>query len=295
MPQHVQPEASRRSLRRALSYGLTGAGTLVFLALGFFAWQSFYPVQAASNWHYRVIHPDVQKAASMVVTADGGLLVSQELKNGQGSILRISAEGTRSLLVEGLSKPDGMIATQGGIVFSQEGGTAPVNFLRDGQTRALFMGTNAQGLWSDEQYLYVIEDRKGDGRLLRYQWSDQSLEVLRDALTQAESITRCADGSLLYSEKIAGVVRRLTADRLDPVVVSGLKNPTYLMCDQRGLWISEDSTHRARLLLVDAQGKMHTVLSYLKAPQAIMKIGEGRYLLAEGGRNRVLELTLDAD
>ncbi len=76
-----------------------------------------------------------------------------------------------------------------------------------------------------------------------------------------------------------------------PVVVDGLRNPTFLFCDQRGLWVSEDNTHRARLLLIDADGVQHAMLTFLKAPQSIVADGKGGYLLAEGGRNRVLHLT----
>ena len=76
-------------------------------------------------------------------------------------------------------------------------------------------------------------------------------------------------------------------------MVGGLNQPTFVMCDPRGLWITEDATHRARVLLVDTQGRQHTVMSLLKAPQAIIAVGNGSYLLAEGGRDRVLELMPD--
>jgi len=195
------------------------------------------------------------------------------------------------VLIDNLSKPDGMVAAQGGWVFSQEGGLAPVSLSRDGQVTHLFDGESVQGLWNDGDYLYAIEDRKGNGRLMRYQWASGQLEVLRSNLTETEGLTRCADGRLLYTEKATGKVRALTEDGQDPVVVEGLRNPTFLLCDQRGLWISEDNTHRARLLRIDADGTRHTVLTFLKAPQAITPDGKGGYLLAEGGRNRVLHLT----
>ncbi|KAF1070826.1 MAG: hypothetical protein GAK45_00687 [Pseudomonas citronellolis] len=262
-------------------------------ALGFFVWQTFYPVQAASGWHYRVAFNDVRKAASLVPLADGSVVASQELRNGHGSIVRLAADGTRQVLVADLSKPDGMIAAQGGWVFSQEIDGASVDLLKDGHVTALFKGADVQGLWDDGEWLYAIEDRKGDGRLLRYRWSDARLEVLRAHLTESESITRCTDGRLLYTEKVAGVIHQLTDDGRDPVILGGLNQPTYLMCDARGLWISEDSTHRARLLLLDTQGQLHTILSFLKAPQQIIADGKGGYLLAEGGRNRVLALTPD--
>lgn len=269
---------------------LVALAALILTALGFFAWQSFYPVQASGDWRFQVAYRAVPKAASLAPLPDGSLMVSQELHGSTGSIVRIQPDGQRQTLVGNLSKPDGMTAAQGGWVFSQEEGEAPVSLLKDGQVTPLFTGINVQGLWNDGEDLYAIEDRKGDGRLMRYRWSDGSLTVLRDGLTETESITRCIDGRLLYSEKEAGVVRQLTEDRSDPVILSGLNHPTYLMCDHRGLWISEDSTHRARLLLVDPQGEQRTVLSFLKAPQSIVPTDRGTYLVAESGRDRVLEL-----
>ncbi|NWE23842.1 hypothetical protein HX803_31930, partial [Pseudomonas sp. P7548] len=58
-------------------------------ALGFFAWQSFYPVSAAAGWSVQVVHQDVEKAASLMPLPDGSLMVSQELAKGKGSIVRI--------------------------------------------------------------------------------------------------------------------------------------------------------------------------------------------------------------
>ncbi|BBH46417.1 SMP-30/gluconolactonase/LRE family protein [Pseudomonas sp. KU43P] len=277
--------------QRGTRIALTTTAAVLTATLGFFAWQSFYPVQASNGWDVAVVHRDVAKAASLLVQADGSLLVSRELDDGRGSILKITAQGERVVLIDKLSKPDGMVAAQGGWVFSQEGGRAPVSLSRDGQVTHLFEGDSVQGLWNDGDYLYAIEDRKGNGRLMRYAWASGQLEVLRSNLTETEGLTRCADGRLLYTEKGAGKVRALAEDGQDPVVVEGLRNPTFLMCDQRGLWISEDSTHRARLLRVDADGTQHTVLTFLKAPQAITPDGKGGYLLAEGGRNRVLQLT----
>ena len=259
--------------------------------MGFFAWQSFYPVQAATGWDVEVLHRGVTKAASLLSQADGSLLVSRELDDGRGSILKITATGERVVLIDNLSKPDGMVAAQGGWVFSQEGGLAPVSLSLDGQVTRLFDGESVQGLWNEGNYLYAIEDRKGNGRLMRYDWSSGQLDVLRSGLTETEGLTRCSDGRLLYTEKANGRVRSLSDDGSDPVVIDGLRNPTFLYCDQRGLWISEDNTHRARLLRIDADGSQQTVLTFLKAPQAIIADGIGGYLLAEGGRNRVLRLT----
>lgn len=279
------------SPHRLLRWGLSLAGLLVVATLGFFAWQSFYPVSAATGWSVQTVHRDVPKAASLMPMPDGSLMISQELNDAKGSIVRIHPDGQRDVVVGNLSKPDGMFATHGGWVFSQETGNAPVSFLKDGVVSELFRGENVQGLWVEGDDLYAIEDRKDNGRLLRYRWGDQSLTVIRDKLHEGESITRCTDGRMLYTEKKKGVVRELTDDGSDPVVLAGLNKPTFLMCDERGLWVNEDSTHRARLLLIDKQGQQQTILSFLKAPQSIVPTDRGTYLLAEGGRNRVLELT----
>ncbi|MDH1013004.1 hypothetical protein N5J43_28615 [Pseudomonas nicosulfuronedens] len=285
------PQSSVRSPRRSLvRLVLTGTGSIVVAALAFFAWQGFYPVQATDDWSVAVLHKNVQKAASLVPLPDGSLLVSQELKKDKGNILRIAADGQRRVMVDGLSKPDGMIAARGGWVFSQESDGRPVQMLKDGKITDLFMGQSVQGLWDDGENLYAIEDRGENGRLLRYRWSDGELTVLRDKLQETESVTRCTDGRLLYTEKKKGVVHQFSDDGKDPVLLAGLNQPTFLMCDQRGLWISEDSTHRARLLLWDGKGEPRTILSFLKAPQSIVPDGKGGYLLAEGGRDRVLQL-----
>ncbi|MGE8322578.1 MAG: hypothetical protein ACN6OX_05800 [Pseudomonas sp.] len=281
--------------KRSTRIALTATAGLLTVTLGFFAWQSFYPVQAASGWDVKVLHRDVTKAASLLPQADGSLLVSRELDDGRGSILKITAQGDRVVVIDNLSKPDGMVAAQGGWVFSQEGGRAPVSLARNGQVTQLFDGESVQGLWNDGDHLYAIEDRKGNGRLMRYDWHSGQVDVLRSGLTEAEGLTRCNDGRLLYTEKANGKVRALSEDGKDPVVVDGLRNPTFLFCDQRGLWISEDNTHRARLLRIDADGVRQTVLSFLKAPQAIVADGKGGYLLAEGGRNRVLHLSPPAE
>ncbi|MDH0647904.1 hypothetical protein N5D48_10090 [Pseudomonas sp. GD03858] len=277
--------------KRGVRLTLTASAGLLAGALGFFAWQTFYPVQAAEGWGVQVLHNSVTRAASLLPQADGSLLVSRELNGGKGSIMRITAEGDRVIVLDGLSKPDGMVAVEGGWAFSQEVGGAPVSLARNGQTTTLFEGNNVQGLFNDGDHLYAIEDRKGDGRLMRYDWRSGHLDVLRAGLTETEGLTRCTDGRLLYTEKANGRVRAYNPEGEDPVVVDGLRNPTFLFCDARGLWISEDSTHRARLLRIDGSGTRHTVLSFLKAPQAIVADGKGGYLLAEGGRDRVLRLT----
>jgi hypothetical protein len=276
---------------RVVRIALSSLAAMLSLALCFFLWQYLYPVSAASGWDVRVAYDDIEKAAALELDANGNLVVSEELNHDKGRIISIAANNVRTPLLENLSKPDGMTTFDGALVFSQESRNKAVASLRDGVVTPLFHGDNVQGLFADGDTLYAIEDRKGNGRLWRYQASDKSLDVLRDNLNEAESIQICPNRQMYYTEKEKGVVRRLSTDETDPVVLSGLKEPSFLYCDARGLWISEDRTHRARLLLLDSSGTLNVILTFLKAPQELMPIGGSKYLLAEGGRNRVLEIT----
>jgi len=257
-------------------------------AIGFLAWQRFWPAQAATGWHYEVAYPDIAKASALAWQGDA-LLAAEELKDGKGRLLRIDALGRRSVLSAGLYKPDGLTPYRNGFAYSQEGGTHPIRWFDAAGSRDLFMGINAQGLWVEGEHLYAVEDRKGEGRLLRYDAADGSLTVLRDHLDEAESFTRCPDGTAFYTEKSRGLVRQLSDDGRDPPALSELREPSFLLCDHRGLWISEDSTHRARLLLWDRQSAPRAILTFLRAPQALLPKGDG-YLLAEGGRDRIIAL-----
>ncbi|WXL24773.1 hypothetical protein WG219_15840 [Ectopseudomonas mendocina] len=263
----------------------------LLLGVAFLLWQYLYPVSAAKGWDVRVAYDHIEKAAALELDDNGNLIVSSELNGGKGSILSIAPNDVRTSLIENLSKPDGLTTFNGALVFSQEAGEHAVSSYQNGVITPLFQGDNVQGLLADGDNLYAIEDRKGDGRLLRYDASDKTVDVLRSNLNEAETVQICPNRQMYYNEKEKGVVRRLSTDGTDPVVLSGLKEPSFLYCDARGLWVSEDRTHRARLLLLDNEGNLNVILTFLKAPQELIPAGDGKYLLAEGGRDRVLEIT----
>ena len=265
-------------------------GCVVLGALALAAWRHFAPPQAEAGWRYAVYLDDVDKVSALAIDGQGTLLLSQELQNGLGRILQRAEDGSLAEVELGLSKPDGMVAYRGGVVFSQEQDAEPVLWYGGTGTRVLFSGRNIEGLANDGRYLYAIEDRHGDGNLLRYDPETDITLVLRKDLDEAEAITACPDGRLYYSEKAKGQVRQLATEGADPLVLDGLNQPGFLLCTSDGLWITEDATHMARLLLLDGNGRQHTVLSHLRSAQTLLQTAAGQYLLAEQGRNRVLSL-----
>ena len=182
---------------------------------------------------------------------------------------------------------------QDGVALSQEGGKLPVLLWRDGKTEVLFTGDSVEGINSDGQALFGIEDVKHNGRILKYDPSNKTTSVLRDGLEEGEGIAICPGGHLFYTEKKKGWIKKWKPGNLennDEIIVRDLREPSFLMCDAEGLWITEDRTHRARLLRLDASGTMRVILSHLRAPQTIISIGPGRFLMAEQGRGRILEI-----
>ena len=96
----------------------------------------------------------------------------------------------------------------GGIAFGQESYANPVSLYRNNLIEPLFLATNIEGLTSDGQNLYAVEDKKTGGRLLKYDSSSGNLTALRDNLEEAEGIVVCPDGSLFYTEKERGWIKK---------------------------------------------------------------------------------------
>ena len=269
-----------------------------FSAGAFFAWQHLYPVQASAGWSFRVYRDGIDMVSALVRDGEQRLYVSQEFRNGRGIILEYAHAGDRKgePAVTGLSKPDGMVAFAGGIALGQEGGKLPVLLMRDGKTEPLFVADSVEGVASDGRRLFAIEDVKQGGRLLAFDPSTRQVSTLRDGLEEGEGVAVCPDGGLFYTEKKKGWIKRYRPGQSDDdIVVRGLGDPSFLMCDGEGLWITEDLTHRARLYLLDAFGNLRTILSHLRSPQTIIAVAPSRFLLAEQGRGRILELTRLAD
>lgn len=267
---------------------LLGLCTIAFIALGLSAWRHFCPVTASSGWDYGVFQDGITKVSALAY--DGQTVyASQELSGEKGKILGLHTDGNITELLTGLSKPDGQVMYRGGLVTGQEGGTLPVLWLHDGKAEALFEANNVEGITTNGRVLFAIEDMKS-GRLLRYEPESRSLSVLRDGLAEGEGLSLCNDGRLFYTEKAKGWVKQWQPEGQDKLVVDGLNAPGFVQCSDDGLWITEDATHGARLLLLDTSGSLQVILRHLRSAQAIVQIAPHHYLLAEQGRNRIIEI-----
>ncbi|WP_432218044.1 hypothetical protein ACREYJ_27580 [Pseudomonas kribbensis] len=265
------------------------AVVVIVSGLAYPAWRHFYPVTAAKGWSFEVAYSQIPKVSALAVDDRGALFVSQEFSSRKGKILRLHDDGTSEEVLTELSKPDGHIFFQGGLVTGQEGGSLPVIWLNDGIKQTLFNADNVEGVATDGHVLFAIED-KTPGRLLRFEPDTQQLTVLRSGLDEGEGVSVCPDGRLFYTEKAKGWVKQWQPQGEDLIVAKDLNAPGFVQCTDDGLWITEDATHMAKLLLVDQDGKLQVILNHLRSAQTIIQISTGEYLLAEQGRNRILKL-----
>jgi len=259
-------------------------------AFSFLGWQHYFPVQTADGWSFSIFQDDMPHVSAMVIDARNNLYFSQEFKNEKGFITRLHPDGTREKIVDKLSKPDGLALFRDGIAIGQEQGLHKVLWWHEGKIDPLFSGNNIEGLASDGHDLFAIEDVKQSGRLLKFDPGRNEVIPLREHLDEGEGVAACPDGKLFYTEKTKGWIKKFNPGSSDEVVARGLHAPSFLMCNTEGLWITEDLTHRARFLLLDASGEMHTILSHLRSPQTILSIGKEHLLVAEQGRGRILDV-----
>ncbi len=261
----------------------------VVLATTIPTWRHYYPATVASGWSLEVLHDDIPMVSALALAKNGELYYSQGFTDAQGSIQRFDVNNQSRAVLTGLSKPNGLLHFQGGLVISQEQGEKSVIWTRNGQSTRLFEGFNVEGMATDGKHLYAIEDTT-PGRLLRFDPDSDQLSVLREGVEKGEGLSLCADGRLFYSEKSKGVVRQWQADGSDPVVADGLYSPGFLQCTNEGLWITEDATHMARVLLLDPQGQLQVIVKHLRSAQTLIALSANSYLLAEQGRKRILQL-----
>jgi hypothetical protein len=275
---------------------LLAALAVLVPALSFLAWQRYFPVTVGSGWTLRVYMDDIPMVSALARDDQSVLYITREQNKQKGSLFKQRPDGSIQEVMSGLDKPDGLLAFRGGILVSQEGGEYALLWLHDGRVDKLFKGSNIEGIDSDAKYIYAIEDMKSEGRLLQLDLITGKVAILRGGLRSAEGVAVCPDGRLFYSEKKEGLVKQYRADAAaDPVVHSKLNLPGFLLCNGDGLWIAEDATQGARLLLAGPSGALQVVLSHLRSAQTVVHLAPGRLLVAEQGRNRILEISRTPD
>ncbi|GMR08893.1 MAG: YncE family protein [Gammaproteobacteria bacterium] len=269
---------------------MPGLGAIVLLVIGATLYNLFMPVSVVAPWQYTVVARDLPNISAVEADTKGGIYALLEDSIGQGYLLRLH-HGVRERVLDGLDKPDGMIIYGDDLIISEEVGNGRlIRFTpSDHQSRILARLLSAEGIAVDQNgSILVVEDRN-PGRLVRIE-KNGDVVILLDDLDTAEGVCIDRMGRIYIAEKENGRIL-LYANGIKNVLLEGLHKPGVVNCAiNNDLWITEDRTNSGRLLNYH-NSRMTTIASRLHNPQGISFDANGRLLLAEQGRGRILAFT----
>lgn len=239
------------------------------------------------DWQVTTAFIDLPEVSGLQIHGDR-VYATFETRQNDGQIVSLS-NGTRSTIVPGLQKPDGLSTSLGKLIYTQEFGLSPVYELHNGVSTRLFDADGAEGVDSNSSGdVFIVEDRQ-EGRVLKYDRLTSLVAVLASGLDEAEGICAMESGDVFFSEKGRGEVFRIREDVVE-LYLKGLNNPSYLHCDDatQSIWITEDRQNFGRLLHSSGPNNYSIVATGLKSPQSIAFNSTDSFLLAEQGRDRIL-------
>ncbi len=271
-----------------LNHRMTITVSLVVLFF-LLAWHFAGPVSTGPGWRWEEYRGGLE-AVSEIISVDGDLYVTLERRKFQGRVLKLSP-GKVEVILDGLNKPSGIVVMDGSLFVTVEGQEPGLLVRRGESTRYLPGVIRGEGIDRfDAHHVIVIEDNRENGRLLKVNIDNFSIDVLLTGLNEGEGVCLHPDRRIFYTEK---KLNRLSVwdGEHSSIVLDDLYRPSYISCLQNGdLLISEDSSNRGRLLRLATDGSLEVIARRLKSPQAALVLGNGDILLAEQGQDRILRL-----
>lgn len=260
--------------------------------LGLLAWAA--PVQAEEP-PYRVVAEGLPAVDNLARAADGTLYATLEQAHGRGRVVKVAPDGTISVVLQALDRPDGLLLHENTLYITEEvkAGRVLAYGLDSGLLRQVAFVRNPEGIDRlPDGSLVVAEDRK-DGRIVRIAPDDGAVSALATGLNRPEGLAAAPDGTLYIAETATGRVLKLREGELS-VVAEGLNEPDQVEIGPYGaLFVTEDA--RPGRLLKSFGDRMIPVMEGLDAPQGMAfrppgpECGAAVYV-AEQGKGRILEI-----
>ena len=269
---------------------LLGSVVIVFFVTGTTLYYLYMPVSVNAAWEYTEVARDMPNISAVIADNSGHIYALLENKQGKGYLLSLH-DGIREHVLEGLIKPDGMIAYGGDLIISEEGiGGRLIRFTPlNRQSKTLARLQSGEGIAVDRDGNFLVVEDRDPGRLVKVM-KNGDVEVLLNDLKKAEGVCTSETGHIYVAEKESGRILVLY-NGVTKILLEGLHKPGVVNCATDGnLWITEDKTNSGRL--IHFQNKQMTIIaSHLHNPQGVSFDSNGRLLLAEQGRGRILAFT----
>ncbi|MDH5526100.1 MAG: hypothetical protein OEY97_02180 [Nitrospirota bacterium] len=248
----------------------------------------------AEDLPFRVVAEGLPAVDNLARADDGTLYATLELGQGGGRVIKVAPDGTLSVVLQALDRPDGLLLVGDTLYITEEvrAGRVLAYGLKSGELRQITILRNPEGIDRlPDGSLVVAEDRK-QGRIVRIA-PDGTVSELAGGLNRPEGLAVAPDGTIYIAETASGRVLALREGKLTPVA-SDLNEPDQVAIGPFGiLFVTEDA--RPGRLLKSFGNRMIPVLGGLAAPQGMAfrpptpECGAAIYL-AEQGTGRILEL-----
>ena len=269
----------------------------ILLSMGFavLAWQSFMWVTTVSGWRYSVAQDDLDRITSLARMPDGRLLATLSPKQmsgqpGTGQLVELDiSHAGYTVLSDGLSKPDGLLPYNGGVVITQEFANQPVVFWRDGKVTPLMMLNKPESITITASGQWLVVEDAAKGKLLEINPETHAEKILYQGFEAGEGVCVGRNQRIfVVDNKRSALFEFIDGDL--KAVAGGLYHPGFLRCTNNGIWITEDVTSRGRLWFYDYE-QLHVIAHHLHSPQSVLEEPDGSLLVAEQGRSRLLRFT----
>jgi sugar lactone lactonase YvrE len=236
---------------------------------------------------------DIPSPDGLAFDPDGNLYAASE--HLQGTLVRITPTGERTVLTRGLRRADGVARDAAGNLYVSaewpKGNVVRIG--TDGRTELIAKAHSPEGLAFDaDGRLYIAEDRRG-GRILRVEQG--RVDTWAEPFGRPEGIAIDPHGNVYVNETSLDQVTRVGPDGTRTVFVSAgqIESPDGAAYSERlqGLFVTEDAA-RGRLHFIRiADGKVFTLLHGLQYPQAMAFDPQGNLHISEQGRHRILKIS----
>jgi sugar lactone lactonase YvrE len=279
----------RRQLIRFRNYFL-GAAVIVSLVLAAVLYYISMPISVNAAWQYTEVARDLPNISAVQTDSNGDMYALLEDKMGQGYLLMLHNE-IRKHVLDGLDKPDGMVAEGNDFIISEE--TSNGRLIRftpsSQQSSTLAKLQSAEGIAVESNGDFLVVEDRMPGRLVRVT-KNGNVDILLKDLHKAEGVCTSKLGNIYIAEKASGRILALKNGKKS-ILIEGLNKPGVVNCGlSNDLWITEDRRNTGRLIHFE-NNQLTTIAGHLHNPQGISFDPSGRLLLAEQGTGRILAFT----
>ncbi|MDH4229447.1 MAG: hypothetical protein OEW11_06835 [Nitrospirota bacterium] len=282
--------------RRLVAFTLMVAAALTFPLTAFAA--EVVPAPA-SGAQVRVVAKGLPMVDRLARAADGTLYATLELGNGRGRVVRITPDGTISVILQALDRPDGLLLVDDTLYITEEirAGRLLAYHLASGVLRQLAILRMPEGIDRLADGRLVIAEDRAPGRVVTVT-DDGTIGLLVGGLNRPEGLAVADDGQgheiIWVCETATGRLLALRDGKIS-VAAAGMREPDQVAVAPGGaVFVTEDATP-GRLLKLGPGGTMLPVLEGLSAPQGMAfrpangNCGAAIYV-AEQGKGRILQV-----